>query len=289
MIEISNLSKAFGKVQAVAGLSLTAGDGRITGLIGPNGAGKSSTFRVVFGLIRPDAGFVRVDGHDVATERLEAQRRLGALPDVRGLYPRLTAREHIRYFGNLHGLTGPGLERRIDQLVELLEMDSFADRRARGFSRGQELKVALGRALVHEPANLILDEPTAGLDVVGTRAVRRLLRAMRDAGHCILLSSHLMSEVGMLCDRLVIIDRGRAIAEGSPDELRARIGHDDLDEVYVQALSADSRGGTPGSRPNGDGVPGSRPDGDGVPGSRPDGDGVPGSRPDGDGRPACPL
>ncbi|MEI6559955.1 MAG: ATP-binding cassette domain-containing protein [Rhodospirillaceae bacterium] len=242
MIEITGLTKAFGKVQAVRGLALEARDGEITGLIGPNGAGKSTTFRVVFGLMRPDAGRVLVDGHDVVTERLEAQRRIGALPDVRGLYPRLTAREHIRYFGALHGLGGAALEARIDSLIELLEMDGIADRRARGFSRGQELKVALGRALVHEPSNLILDEPTNGLDVVSTRAVRRLLRAMRDAGHCILLSSHLMSEVGALCDRLVIIDRGRAVATGSPDALRAWIGCDDLEEVFVQALEAHAAG-----------------------------------------------
>jgi sodium transport system ATP-binding protein len=242
MIEITGLSKAFGKLQAVCGLTLTAGDGQITGLIGPNGAGKSTTFRVAFGLIRPDAGRVVVDGYDVVPDRIEAQRRIGALPDVRGLYPRLTAREHLRYFGNLHGLSGPTLETRIDRLVDLLEMAGFADRRTRGFSRGQELKVALGRALVHEPANLILDEPTNGLDVISTRAVRKLLRAMRDAGHCILLSSHLMAEVGMLCDRLAIIDRGRVVAAGTPESLRAGTGTDDLEEVYVQALVAAGSG-----------------------------------------------
>jgi len=246
MIEITGLSKAFGRVQAVGGLTLAARDGQITGLIGPNGAGKSTTFRVVFGLVRPDGGRVLVDGHDIVTDRVEAQRRIGALPDVRGLYPRLTAREHIRYFGNLHGLEGAALEARIGDLVKLLEMDGFADRRARGFSRGQELKVALGRALVHEPANLILDEPTNGLDVVSTRAVRALLRAMRDAGHCILISSHLMSEVGQLCDQLVIIDRGRVVVSGTPDELRARAGHRDLEEVFVRAL-ANRNDGTEGA------------------------------------------
>ncbi|MEI6985020.1 MAG: ATP-binding cassette domain-containing protein [Rhodospirillaceae bacterium] len=241
MIEITSLYKTFGKVHAVDGLALTANDGQITGLIGPNGAGKSTTFRIVFGLMKPDRGHVRVDGYDIIAERLEAQRRIGALPDVRGLYQRLTAREHIRYFGNLHGLTGPALEGRIAALVTMLEMDTFADRRARGFSRGQELKVALGRALVHEPANLILDEPTNGLDVVSTRAVRHLLRAMRDAGHCILISSHLMSEVGQLCDHLVIIDRGRVVATGSPADLRARTGYDELEEVFMEVLAAGNR------------------------------------------------
>ena len=236
MIEIFGLSKMFGKVQAVNGLTLEARDGQITGLIGPNGAGKSTTFRVVFGLVRPLEGRVLVDGLDVTLKRQEAQRRIGALPDVRGLYPRLTAREHIRYFGQLHGLEGAVLEERIAALLDLLEMNDFADRRALGFSRGQELKVALGRALVHQPSNLILDEPTNGLDVVSTRAVRRLLRSMRDAGHCILLSSHLMSEVGALCDRLVIIEGGRAVAAGSPEELRSWTGREDLEEVFLQAL-----------------------------------------------------
>ncbi|CAK0749200.1 ABC transporter ATP-binding protein NatA [Azospirillaceae bacterium] len=236
MIEVSSLFKAFGKIQAVAGVSLTAEDGQITGLIGPNGAGKSTTFRVLYGLLTPDRGHATIDGCDVVRQRLEAQRRLGALTDVRGLYPRLTAREHIRYFGNLHGLDGPDLERRIGVLVELLGMETFADRRARGFSRGQELKVALARSLVHQPANLVLDEPTNGLDVVSSRAIRALLRTMRDAGHCILLSSHLMAEMGALCDRMVIIERGQLVTAGSPDELCRNTGCPDLEEAFVALL-----------------------------------------------------
>ncbi|MBI1208247.1 MAG: ATP-binding cassette domain-containing protein [Azospirillum sp.] len=239
MIEITGLSKAFGRVRAVEGLSLHAADGEITGLIGPNGAGKTTTFRVLYGLLRPDAGQAAVDGLDVVGQRLAVQQRLGALPDVRGLYPRLTVREHIRFFGELHGLSGIDLDRRIDQLVQRLDMGEIAERRVRGFSRGQELKVALARALVHRPANLVLDEPTNGLDVVSSRAVRRLIREMRDAGCCILISSHIMAEVAALCDRLVIMARGRAVAGGTLDELRARGGSEDLEDVFVQAIGGE--------------------------------------------------
>ncbi len=238
MIEVQGLTKSFRALRAVSDLSLVARDGEITGLIGPNGAGKTTTFRVIYGLLRPDAGAVRVDGYDVVADRIAAQRRLGALPDVRGLYPRLTAREHIRYFGRLQGLDGPDLDHRIDSLCTRLDMTDIADRRARGFSRGQELKVALARALVHQPHNIILDEPTNGLDVVSSRAVRALIREMRDAGRCVLISSHIMSEVSALCDRLAIITHGRLVAEGTLAELRARAGTDDLEEVFIGTLQA---------------------------------------------------
>ena len=237
MIEIRNLRKAFGAVKAVNGLSLIAEDGRVTGLIGPNGAGKTTAFRTVYGLLFPDSGVVRVDGIDVAGDRLAAQRRLGVLPDVRGLYPRLSGREHIRYYGELQGLGGAELERRIDALIARLGMAEFADRRARGYSRGEELKVALARALVHQPHNFILDEPTNGLDVVSSRAVRALISELRDRGHCILLSSHIMAEVSALCDYLLIVSEGIVIAEGTPDELRRRFGADDLEDVFVATVS----------------------------------------------------
>lgn len=237
MIEIENLTKRFGQVQALDGLSLTASDGRVTGLIGPNGAGKTTAFRVVYGLLTPDQGCARVDGVDVTENRMLAQRALGVLPDVRGLYPRLTAREHIRYFGQLHGAQGPALEADIDELVERLGMTDFADRLAKGFSRGQELKVALGRAMVHRPRNLILDEPTNGLDVMSSRAVRELIAEMKAERHCILISSHIMSEVSLLCDDLVIMAAGRVVAKGTPDELRAQAETDDLEEVFVRVLA----------------------------------------------------
>lgn len=238
MIEIADLHKRFGPVKAVAGLSLSAGNGRVTGLIGPNGAGKTTTFRIVSGLLRPDAGHVAVDGCDLVTNRRAAQSRIGVLPDERGLYPRLTAREIVGYFGRLHGLDGPALEARTEVLIASLGMSEFADRRVKGFSRGQALKVALARALVHQPPNIILDEPTNGLDVISTRAVRRLIHEMRDEGACILISSHLMSEVATLCDDLVIIAHGRAILRGTPEQLRARLGTDDLEDVYVAAVAS---------------------------------------------------
>ncbi|NBC34310.1 MAG: ATP-binding cassette domain-containing protein [Alphaproteobacteria bacterium] len=238
MIEIADLHKRFGAVQAVAGLSLSAVNGRVTGLIGPNGAGKTTTFRIVSGLLRPDAGHVAVDGCDVVSRRREAQSRIGVLPDERGLYPRLTARETISYFGRLHGLDKTALKARTEVLIASLGMSEFADRRVRGFSRGQALKVALARALVHRPANIILDEPTNGLDVISTRAVRRLIHDMRDEGACILISSHLMAEVANLCDDLVIIAHGRAVLRGTPEQLRARLGTDDLEDVYVDAMAA---------------------------------------------------
>ena len=246
MIKMRNLKKIFGeareKVTALDGLSLDASDGRVTGLIGPNGAGKTTAFRIVYGLLTADSGSASVDGIDVGSERMEAQRALGVLPDVRGLYPRLTAREHIRYFGQLHGAGGKELENDIDDLIERLGMEEFADRRAKGFSRGQELKVALGRALVHRPKNLILDEPTNGLDVMSSRSVRDLIKEMRDDGHCILISSHIMSEVAVLCDDLVIIANGHVIAAGTPDELRQQTGADDIEEVFVRAVIKEQGG-----------------------------------------------
>lgn len=237
MIEMNNLSKRFDEVQALNGLTLKANDGCVTGLIGPNGAGKTTAFRIVYGLLSPDSGTAKVDKVDVSQDRMMAQRQLGVLPDVRGLYPRLTAREHIRYFGQLHGASGAELEADIDDLVKRLGMSDFADRLAKGFSRGQELKVALGRAMVHRPKNLILDEPTNGLDVMSSRAVRELIAEMKADGHCILISSHIMSEVSALCDNLVIVAEGRAIASGTPEELRDQTGADDLEEVFVRALA----------------------------------------------------
>lgn len=236
MIEIRDLYKSFDHVQALNGLSLKARDGEVTGLIGPNGAGKTTAFRIIYGLLVAERGTAHVDGVDVAKDRLGAQRHLGVLPDVRGLYPRLTAREHIRYFGKLHGASGEDLEHDIEVLIAQLGMQDFADRRAKGFSRGQELKVALGRALVHRPKNLILDEPTNGLDVMSSRAVRHLIEDMKHQGHCILISSHIMSEVSALCDRLIIAAQGQKVAEGTPDELRAQAGTDDLEEVFVRLL-----------------------------------------------------
>ena len=240
MIEVTNLMKTFGAVQAVRGVSFTAGDGRITGLLGPNGAGKSTTLRIISTVLQPGGGAVKVDGVDVVADGNGARMQLGVLPHQSGLYPRLTARENIRYYGELNGVSGAALDQRIAELVELLEIGEFADRPAKGFSQGQKIKVALARAMVHGPRNLVLDEPTNGLDVMATRALRALIRKLRDAGHCVLFSSHVMQEVAALCDEIVIIAHGRIVAQGSPDELRKQTGESDLEEAFVKLCGTEA-------------------------------------------------
>ena len=234
MIQVDHLRKRFGKVVAVNDVSFTAPDGQVTGLLGPNGAGKTTTLRMLYGLMTPDQGRVFVDGIDVAAAPLAAQARLGVLPDGHGLYPRLTAREHIEYFGRLQNLDEAVLARRTEELIASLDMRGITDRRAQGFSHGERVKVAVARTLVHDPQNVLLDEPTNGLDVMSTRAVRDIIRRLRSEGRCVVFSSHIMQEVAALCDRIVIIAQGLVVAQGSPDELRAQTGHQDLEEAFVQ-------------------------------------------------------
>jgi sodium transport system ATP-binding protein len=240
MIVAEGLRKRFGQILAVDGVSLRAEDGRITGLLGPNGAGKTTTLRLLYGLMRPDVGTVRIDEVDVVADPLAAQAKVGVLPDAHGLYPRLSAREHIRYFGELQGLRGAALEQRVEALIDRLDMHSVADRRTAGFSQGERMKVSLARALVHGPNNVILDEPTNGLDVMSTRAMRRLIRDLRDEGKCVLFSSHVMQEVSALCDVIVIVARGRVVARGTPDELREQSGCDDLEDAFVVLTGTES-------------------------------------------------
>ena len=241
MIEAENLHKRFGQVAAVRGVSFVARDGEITGLLGANGAGKTSTLRMLYTLLRPDTGQVRVDGLDAFKRPASVKHRLGVLPDQRGLYQRLTARENIRYFGQLQGLGGAELETRIDELIKLLDLDHCAERPSRGFSQGERVKVAIARALVHHPRNLILDEPTNGLDVMTTRSLRQLLRALRDAGHCIVFSSHVMQEVAALCDRIVVIADGQVAAVGDAETLKASTASDSLEDAFVAAVGGVSR------------------------------------------------
>ena len=233
MIHVERLYKRFGTVEAVRGVTFRADDGLVTGLLGPNGAGKTTALRMLSGLMRPDEGAIRVDGIDVVTDPLAAQTQMGLLPDSRGLYPRLTPREHIRYFGRLHGLNGSALEERATGLLVRLGLESVADRRVGGFSQGERTKVALARALVHQPRNVILDEPTNGLDVMSTRAMRSLIRSLRQDGYCVLFSSHIMQEVSALCDHIVVIAQGTVVADGTPDELRRRTGRSDLEDAFV--------------------------------------------------------
>jgi sodium transport system ATP-binding protein len=236
MILVEGLQKRFGAVTAVDGVSFTAPDGAVTGLLGPNGAGKTTALRMIYGLMTPDGGRIEVDGQNLQADPLAAQARLGVLPDVAGLYPRLTAREHIHYFGRLHGLNGAELETRSQQWIDLLDMSVFADRRVAGFSHGERTKVAFARALVHQPQNILLDEPTNGLDVMSTRTVREVIRRLRAEGRCVLFSSHVMQEVSALCDWIIVIAKGRVAATGSPDELLALTGESSLEDAFV-ALS----------------------------------------------------
>ncbi len=180
MIRIENLHKRFGEVRAVDGVSFGAADGQVTGLLGPNGAGKTTTLRMLYTLMRPDEGQILVDGIDAVVDPQGARFALGVLPDQSGLYPRLTAREHIEYFGELQGVTGADLRSRTDHLLKMLDMTAIADRRVAGFSHGERTKTALARAIVHNPKNVLLDEPTNGLDVMSTRAVREIIRRLKE-------------------------------------------------------------------------------------------------------------
>jgi sodium transport system ATP-binding protein len=237
MIEVDGLTKSFasksGPVHAVRKVSFQARDGEITGLLGPNGAGKTTTLRMLYTLMTPDSGTVRVDGVDVRQDATAVRRRLGVLPDARGIYKRLTARENIAYFGELHGLDPATIAQRITQLAQMLGID-FLDRQTEGFSQGQRTKTAIARALVHDPKNVILDEPTNGLDVMTTRGLRGFLQQLRAEQRCVIFSSHIMQEVAALCDRIVVIAGGEVKAAGTPEELRAIAGENDLEEVFVR-------------------------------------------------------
>ncbi|MEM9691402.1 MAG: ATP-binding cassette domain-containing protein [Myxococcota bacterium] len=234
MIELVNLRKTYGDVVAVDDVSFTAADGQITGLLGPNGAGKTTALRMLSGIVAPDRGTATIDDIDITREPERARARLGLLPDTRGLYPRLTARENIRYYGQLHGMARDRLEQRLDEVTELLEMGGIIDRRAEGFSQGERMKVAIGRAIVHAPPNVVLDEPTNGLDVMSIRSLRASLGRLREAGRCVVFSSHVMQEVAALCDVIVIVAQGRVAAAGSLRELQNRAGEDDLEEIFVR-------------------------------------------------------
>ncbi|MCX7512617.1 ATP-binding cassette domain-containing protein [Frateuria hangzhouensis] len=239
MIEVKDLHKAFGAVKAVDGVSFTARDGEITGLLGPNGAGKTTTLRMLYTLMKPDRGQVLVDGVDAATDPLAVRRQLGVLPDARGLYKRLTARENVDYFARLQGLPEDELRARRETLIEALGMADIADRKTEGFSQGQRVKTAIARALIHDPRNVILDEPTNGLDVMATRALRQFMLSLKAEGRCVLFSSHIMQEVAALCDRIVVIAHGRVVADETPDALRAQTGEANLEEAFVKLIGTD--------------------------------------------------
>ncbi len=239
MIEVEGLCKSFGEIKAVDDFSLRAEDGRITGLLGPNGAGKTTTLRTIYGLQQADQGSVRVDGSDIAQDFLAATAKVGIFPDSIGLYDRLTTREHLRFYGEMHGLSDADLEEAIDRTQGYFNIDDLLDRRCKGFSHGQKMKVALSRALIHSPQNLILDEPTNGLDVMSIRLLRELLSRLRDEGKCILFSSHVMQEVSALCDYIYIMAAGRLMAAGTPEQLCEKAQTETLEEAFVSLIGSD--------------------------------------------------
>jgi len=241
MIEANHLRKTFnkGKVVAVDDVSFHAMDGQITGLLGPNGAGKTTTLRMLYTLLKPDSGNMRVDGIDPESDPLKVKRALGVVPDSRGLYDRLTARENIRYYGRLQGLDKATIDDRIKRFVEVLDMGEFIERRTDGFSQGQRVKVAIARALIHEPRTVLLDEPSNGLDVMTTRALRGFLQELKHEGRCVVLSTHIMQEVAALCDRIVIISSGRVAAEGTAQELLNQSGEANLEDAFVKLIGSD--------------------------------------------------
>lgn len=237
MIVVKDLRKSFGEVKAVRGISFDADDGKITGLLGPNGAGKSTTLRILYTVLRPDAGSATIDGRSVVTDRLAARGRIGSLPHGSGLYPHLSARENIAYYAKLYGLAADTIDEKVQTVIDLLDIGEFADRRTKGFSQGQQTKVALARSLVHGPQNILLDEPSNGLDVMATRALRDVIRQLKASGKCVLFSSHVMQEVAALCDEIVIIAEGKVAIHDTTEGIRNATGCEDLEEAFVKAIA----------------------------------------------------
>lgn len=240
MIEAQQLAKQFKKFQAVKNVTFQAREGEVFGLLGPNGAGKTTTLRMLSTVVEPSDGTAIVDGLDIRTQKDKVRARLGILVESAGLYAHSTTREHLRYIGNLHGLDGPDLESHINYLIGALEMRDFSDRRAKGFSRGMVRKVVMGMALIHNPPNVILDEPTQGLDVVSTRAVRDIIQKFKAEGRCVILSTHHMDEVERLCDRVAIIHRGEILESGTPEELTEKYQADTLETAFIQIVGAEA-------------------------------------------------
>lgn len=239
MIKVTDLYKKIGSVQALNGLSFHAENGTITGLLGPNGAGKTTCLRTIFGLLKADQGTAEIDGFNVVTHSDAAKQQLGLFPDPFGLYERLTPREYVQFFAELNGMTASAAKHATQDVLQLLKMDDIADRRCQGFSQGQRMKTALAQAIVHKPTNIVLDEPTRGLDVMSTRVLRDLLLMLKQQGHCVLFSSHVMQEVAALCDQVVVMAQGRVVAQGSPAELCQRTGKSSLEDAFICLIGTD--------------------------------------------------
>jgi sodium transport system ATP-binding protein len=234
MILVREITKRFDGFAAVSNLSFDADDHAITGVLGANGAGKTTTLRMIAGVLEPDEGEIYVAGENPQVDDVAAQRNLGALLDHTGLYPRLTARENIEYFARLRGIPGELRGERVQAVLTELGLAAIADRAVEGFSQGESMKVALGRALVHRPSHLLLDEPTNGLDVPTQRMLRNLLKSLRDAGTCIVFSSHVLGDVEDLCDRIVIIAKGAVVGQGTVEELCHATGTDTLETGFLK-------------------------------------------------------
>lgn len=239
MIEVQDVRKQFGAVQALGGVSFTARDGQITALLGPNGAGKTTLLRTLVGLLKRDSGSISVGGVDPEKDPMAVRRDIGFLTDQFGLYERLSTREYLRYFGELNGMGGTALKSRIDEVAGLLGMDDIMDRRTKGFSQGQRIKVALARTLLHRPRHLLLDEPSRGLDVMSTRALRTALHALREDGCCVIMATHVMQEVTALCEDVIVIAKGHTVAQGSPEELCRKTGIDNLEDAFVSLVGTE--------------------------------------------------
>lgn len=239
MIKVTDLYKSFGEVKAVRGISFEARDGEITGLLGPNGAGKTTTLRMLYSLLPPDDGEIRIDGLNPKDDAMAIKRTMGVVPDSRGLYTRMTARENIAYYGKLHGMSGKDIAGKIDELVKTLDMQDFIERRTEGFSQGQRVKVAIARAMIHSPQTVLLDEPSNGLDVMSTRALRNYIFSLKEAGHSVILSTHIMQEVAALCDQIVIIAKGRIAANGTAKELMQQSGCSSLEDAFVNLIGSE--------------------------------------------------
>jgi sodium transport system ATP-binding protein len=239
MIEVHEVRKSFGAIQALGGVGFSAQDGQITALLGPNGAGKTTLLRTLVGLLKRDHGTISIDGIDPERDPIAVRRNIGFLTDQFGLYERLSTREYLAYFGELNGMGGAALRQRIDEVAELLAMDDILERRAKGFSQGQRIKVALARTLLHRPRNLLLDEPSRGLDVMSTRALRDALSALRRDGCCVIMATHVMQEVTHLCDDVIVIAKGHTVAQGSPQELCRRTGITNLEDAFVSLVGTD--------------------------------------------------
>lgn len=239
MIKVTNLHKSFGDVKAVRGISFEVRDGEITGLLGPNGAGKTTTLRMLYSLLPPDQGEIRIDGLDPGKDAMAIKRTLGVVPDSRGLYTRMSARENIAYYGALHGMSRKDIDSRISELIETLDMADFIERRTEGFSQGQRVKVAIARAMVHSPQTVMMDEPSNGLDVMSTRALRRYILSLKEAGHSVVLSTHIMQEVAALCDRIIIIAKGKIAANGTAQELMEQSNCNTLEDAFVHLIGTE--------------------------------------------------